>query len=336
MSGYPGPRPGARFERAIRAGQRAGVVLFKRNIDSLEELAKTCGEMHGWSDLGVVIAVDQEGGRVARLGPPVLQIRPVLGLSAVSPETIRRAAKLVSEEMRALGITMNAAPVLDVHSREENPVIGDRSFGKNPEAVIRGALAFARGIRDGGIIACGKHFPGHGDTRTDSHFDLPVVDGDRARLDAIELAPFRAAIEDGIPSIMTAHVVYPALDDKPATLSHKIATDLLRGEFGFRGVLVSDDIEMRAIADRYGYGEAAVLAIEAGCDLLLVCSDENAQEAAYEALVKRAEASATFRERALEAAARVQKIKIAARPDFSRFRALCESDDARALAREVG
>jgi beta-N-acetylhexosaminidase len=194
-------------------------------------------------------------------------------------------------------------------------------------------------MKQGGILGCGKHFPGHGDTTTDSHLELPIVDADRARLDAVELAPFRAAIAEGIPALMSAHVVYPALaPSQPATLSRAIATDLLRGELGFQGVLVSDDLEMRAVADRHETGELAVLAIEAGCDLLLVCSGrESAHETAFEALVRRADRDDGFRARCEEACARVLAMKRScpAKADYAAFLALTTSDEARSASRSL-
>jgi beta-N-acetylhexosaminidase len=206
----------------------------------------------------------------------------------------------------------NFAPVLDVHTNPENPVIGNRSFGRTPDAVARQALAFWRGLRGAGLVACGKHYPGHGDTRTDSHHELPVVAHDVDRLRAVELAPFAAAVEAGVEAFMTAHVLYPALDpDRPATLSRRIATDLLRGELGFRGVLVSDDLGMKAVADRYPIEELAVGAIEAGCDHLLVREPVARQQAAFEALVHAAEARSDLRARVEESAARVAALKAA-------------------------
>jgi beta-N-acetylhexosaminidase len=215
--------------------------------------------------------------------------------------------------LAALGFSMDYAPVLDVHTRADNPVIGDRAFATEPKLVARAGLAFARGLVSAGVAACAKHFPGHGDTHTDSHLELPRVSHDRARLDAVELLPFRRAARE-VPAIMSAHVVYDALDQVPATLSHRIATDVLRGELGFRGVLVSDDLEMRAVSETLDAGEAAVAAIEAGCDALLVCSSEDAQLAACAALVKRAESSATFRVRCEEAHARVMLLRRAFAP----------------------
>src|SRR5262249_24492373 len=162
----------------------------------------------------------------------------------------------MAEELVSVGIDMNFAPVLDVHSNPANPVIGDRSFGSDPGLVRDMGIALMHGLRDGGVLPCGKHFPGHGDTEKDSHLELPVVRRSRQELEVTELVPFRAAITSGIPMLMTAHVVYPAVDaDHPSTVSSKILTDLLRREYKFDGVVVSDDLEMRAIADHQSIGE---------------------------------------------------------------------------------
>ena len=217
-------------------------------------------------------------------------------------------------ELAALGIGWDFAPVLDVHTNPANPVIGNRAFGTTPEAAARHALAFWRGLRAAGLVGCGKHFPGHGDTRTDSHLELPIVEHDVARLRAVELAPFAAAAAAGIDSIMTAHVLYPALDPgRPATLSRRILTDLLRGELGFRGVIVSDDLGMKAVADRYPIEELAVESVAAGADVLLIREPPERQRRAFEALVRAAESNATLRARVMESAARVAAMKAACR-----------------------
>jgi beta-N-acetylhexosaminidase len=261
----------------------------------------------------------------------VLRLPParVLAQSA-DAATIEAAGRALGVELRALGFTTPLAPVLDVATRPENPVIGDRAFGDEPARVIRAALAFAAGLRAGGVFPCGKHFPGHGDTTVDSHLDLPVVEHARARLDAVELAPFRAAIAANIEALLTAHVVFPALDGSrtAATLSRAIATDLVRSELGFRGVLFSDDLEMKAVATRMAIEEAAVGAVRAGCDVLLVCSDEDAQARAFEALVHEAERDAAFRARCEEAAARAVHLRRAFPPRPAR--------DREELARIVG
>ncbi len=261
-----------------------------------------------------MVSVDQEGGRVARIKDGVVRLPAARTLGACFDDAeIERVAQVLGMQLAALGFSLDYAPVLDVHTHADNPVIGDRAFATEPKRVASAGLAFARGLSSSPIAPCAKHFPGHGDTHTDSHVELPRVLHARDRLDAVELFPFRIAAPS-VPAMMSAHVVYDALDNAPATLSHRIATDILRGELGFRGVLVSDDLEMRAVADTLDAGHAAVIAIEAGCDALLVCSSEQAQVDAQEALVKRAESNAGFRARCEEAHARVMALRRAFPP----------------------
>jgi beta-N-acetylhexosaminidase len=299
----------ASFARALGAGERAGAILFKRNLTGdprqAAELNATLRDTAP-SDLPPMIAVDQEGGRVARLGPPALVLPPMAQLAAASNEDfLRRVARAQAMELAAIGFTMNLAPVLDVNTRPDNPVIGDRAFGTDPEGVARLAVAYAQGLESGGVLACGKHFPGHGDTTADSHLELPVVAHSLGRLESVELVPFRAAARARIAALMTAHVLCPSLDPNvPATLSRAVCTDL-RTSVDFQGILVSDDLEMKAISDRWGAGEAAVRAVDAGCDLLLVCESEVEQARAHDALVKRAAHDEAFRARCIEAARRV-------------------------------
>ncbi len=316
VGGFHGTALPAAFARDLQRGEVGGAILFKRNLTGdTAELAALNAAIAAAASGPTVIAVDQEGGRVARVGAPVLRLPPMLQLARIGGEALaERAGEVLARQLRALGFTLNFAPVLDVHTNPANPIIGDRAFGTEPAAAARVALAFARGMARGGLLSCGKHFPGHGDTATDSHLELPVVTHDRARLEAVELLPFREAARAGLPSMMTAHVLYPALDDVPATLSHRIATELLRGELGYEGVLVSDDLEMKAVAARYGYGDAAVRAVEAGCDALLVCSDAEARHAALDALAARAAADAAFRARCEEAHARVTRMAASCPP----------------------
>jgi len=221
----------------------------------------------------------------------------------------RRAGQALGRHLLALGFNLNFAPILDVDSNPQNPVIGDRSFSPKPDEVARLAIALAEGLTQGGVLACGKHFPGHGDTDKDSHFDLPVIRHERAHLDEIELVPFRAASAAGLDSMMSAHIVVEALArGTVATFSHAVMTKLLRDDLGFRGALFSDDLEMRAVSAGTGPEESAVLSIAAGCDLVLVCKDEEFADRAFEALVKEIEKSAAFRERANEAAARSREL----------------------------
>ncbi len=302
--GFDGTTPPQAIVTAAADGAIGGVVLFKRNItEDLEQVAQLNAAIARAAPIShpLLIAVDQEGGRVARLRAGVMRLPPMLSLQKMTEDGLRDLAEAHSKELLALGFTMNFAPVLDVHSNEHNPIIGDRAFATDPRGVALRALAFAGGMRRAGLLACGKHFPGHGDTSQDSHLELPTVAHNRARLGHVEFHPFAAAAKAGIDALMTAHVVYPALDTVPATVSRKIATDLLRGEFGFRGVLFSDDLEMKALSVQMTYAESSVRAIDAGCDALLVCSSEDAWRQAREAIAQRIEKDAAFRVRCEEA-----------------------------------
>ncbi|HUP40072.1 MAG TPA: beta-N-acetylhexosaminidase [Vicinamibacterales bacterium] len=253
-----------------------GITIFGKlgNIETPEQVAglsfdvRSLGrEMPAW------VGIDQEGGRVARLRSPFTEWPPmaVLGRSG-DPVLARKFAGALAAELKAVGISLDYAPVLDIHTNPKNPVIGDRALSEKPEIVSKLGRVIIDELQKGGVAACGKHFPGHGDTATDSHLELPIVEHAPDRLRAIEFAPFKAAIEAGVASIMTAHILVTSIDDeRPATMSPKIVRSLLREELGFDGVIISDDLEMKAILDSYAVGDAAVAAIAAGCDALLIC-----------------------------------------------------------------
>lgn len=314
VGGFASETLSSRFEKALRAGERAGAILFRRNLPTIEVAAALCESLYRAAEssaLPPIVGIDQEGGRVRRLPEPALCLPPmrVLG-QTLDVELIEQASTQVAAELFALGFNLNFAPVLDVDSNPNNPVIGDRAFGGTPEQVILLSLAWIARHRAQGVMSCGKHFPGHGDTSVDSHKGLPVVAHERERLERLELLPFRAACAAKIEALMTAHIVCEAFDkSEPSTFSKTISTDLLRGELGFGGVLFSDDMEMRAVADRYGIEDGAVLAIEAGCDALLICSDEDLQDRAHGALVKAAERDVAFRRRCEEASRRVTDLR---------------------------
>jgi beta-N-acetylhexosaminidase len=305
--GFPENGPGKELVALAKRGALGGFILFKRNLGTPIEVAKQNSELASFapSDRPLMLSVDQEGGRVARLKAPVLTLPAMRRLAALGDkELLRRAGKVLGQNLRALGFTLDFAPVLDVDTNPKNPVIGDRSFGTNAKDVIDYAYAFADGLKDADVLSCGKHFPGHGDTDLDSHLDLPVLRHERDRLDEIELAPFREA-RGRIPSLMTAHVVFEAFDAKvPATLSPRVITELLRRELRYDGAVFSDDLEMKAVADRYAIADSARLAILAGCDILLVCSKPELALEAHEALTKEAEKSSAFKYRLEEAAGR--------------------------------
>ena len=302
----------ATVRRWVTEGSVAGLILFGRNIDDTEQAAELIATCTAGTDpaLPMLICVDQEGGRVARFREPVIELPPMRTLAAAGdPRLTRDAGRVLGRQLRAIGINLDFAPVLDVDTNPDNPVIGDRAFGRTPDAVIEQALAFADGLHDGGVLSCGKHFPGHGDTDLDSHLALPHLRHDRARLNDVELRPFRAAAQR-IPSMMTAHVVFDAVDsDVPATMSRAAIVELLREDLGFEGAVFSDDLEMNAITERYTIEEAGVLAIEAGCDLLLVCSDVEAAARLRETLAAEADRSEPFRARLAEARSRADGLR---------------------------
>src|SRR5688572_1439217 len=219
VGGFPGTVPFEPLLDAAARGELGGIVLFKRNLGSPIEVARLVAAFDEKApiDRPLLVAIDQEGGRVARLGRPVLELPPMRRLGERDdPELTRRAGRVLGGQLAALGVTTNFAPVLDVDTHPANPVIGDRSFGRDAETVTRHGLAFAHGLAAGGILACGKHFPGHGDTELDSHLALPRLTHAWERLERVELAPFRAACGD-LQMIMTAHVVFEAIDaDRPA------------------------------------------------------------------------------------------------------------------------
>jgi beta-N-acetylhexosaminidase len=306
IGGFPGATLPRGYARALADRRRGGVIFFKPNLEGgPSAVASLARAVHAAAPETPLVGIDQEGGRVARLRAPLLEVPPMRTVASwADPALAERIAHAVGAELAALGITIDFAPVLDVNTCPQNPVIGDRAFGTDAAVCAEFGVAWIRGLQSAGILACGKHFPGHGDTAKDSHLDLPVVDQPRHRLDRVELVPFRAAASADVATLMTAHVVYPALDpDRPATLSRVACTDL-REAIGFRGLLISDDLEMSAIAARWSVEDAAVQAIAAGCDALLICWSDEKQERAIEALVREAEASPAFRRRCEEACAR--------------------------------
>ena len=283
--GFDGPNltPGA---AELLAGGVRSVIYFARNYLDAAQVRALSAAVRRAAGREVLVTVDHEGGRVQRFhgdGFPPLPSGREMG--AGGEQAARAAGERAALDLRAVGINMNLAPVLDVDSNPANPVIGARSFGADAATVATCGVAYAKGLKSGGVAACGKHFPGHGDTSVDSHLDLPRLPHAMDRLERVELVPFRAAVTAGIDAIMTAHVLFEAIDaEVPATLSRTVVTGLLRERLGFDGLVITDDFEMQAIADRFETGEAAVRAVEAGCDLVLVCHREDRQRRAIEAL----------------------------------------------------
>jgi beta-N-acetylhexosaminidase len=329
IGGFPGTSLPGGFARALRERRRSGAILFKRNVEGgPAQVAALARAIHAAAPETPFVGVDQEGGRVARLKAPLLEVPSMRTIASWGDTALaERIARAVGTELAALGFTIDFAPVLDVNTCPQNPVIGDRAFGDDADTCARFGAAWVRGLQASGLLACGKHFPGHGDTSKDSHLDLPVVNQPLERLERVELVPFRAAVEAGVATLMTAHVVYLALDrDRPGTMSPAVCT-ALRERLGFRGVLVSDDLEMQAIAARMTVEDAAVQAIAAGCDLLLVCWSDEKQERAIDALAREAERSPAFRARCEEASRRASA---------ARARATARPVDDAGVARAIG
>lgn len=271
-----------------------GVILFKRNLQSFDQVMDLTEQL--WSLGGGTppfIGVDQEGGPVHRLPKPFTTFPEMAQLGVVDSVSLAyEVGAVVGRELTAAGFNLNFAPVLDVDTQPDNPIIGPRAISSDPQRVATLGRAIVRGLHDNAVVACGKHFPGHGDTVEDSHVALPVCDLSPERLRTVEVVPFHANFSQSphLDMLMTAHVKYPQLDpDHPATLSRPILQDLLRLELGYKGLIASDDLEMKAITDHYGFEEAILLALEAGVDLFLICHDRERQVLALETLLREAE-----------------------------------------------
>ena len=347
IAGFNGPEIPVELRSMAREFGLGGIILFARNIVDPEQVSELCyqgtqlgGEVPAW------VSVDQEGGRVARLKAPFTEWPPMatLGRSG-EPALAERFARALAAELKAVGITLDYAPVLDILTNPRNPVIGDRALAEKAEDTARLGSAIIRGLQTGGVAACGKHFPGHGDTSTDSHFELPLVEHPVERLREVEFTPFRAAIEARVATIMTAHIFMPALDDeRPATLSRRVIAGLLREELQYQGIILSDDLEMKAIAAQYAVPNAGVLAIEAGCDGVLICSgDHDLQAATLEALVHAVEDERLSLTQVEDSMKRHQRAKerfltttVAARPRSGHaLRQLLGRDEHQAIADEM-
>jgi beta-N-acetylhexosaminidase len=289
MLGFDGFQLPPELRSLAREFDLGGVVLFKRNVESPEqvaelsfECARLCEPVPAW------VAVDQEGGRVARLRRPFTEWPPMAALGRSGDDALAaRFASAMARELASVGVTFDFAPVLDVLTNAANPAIGDRALGETAELVARMGAVIVDAIQGAGLAACGKHFPGHGDASVDSHHGLPVLDLPPDRFEAVEWVPFRAAIDKGVAAVMVAHVLVPAFDDtEPASLSRPIVTGLLRQRLRFDNLILTDDLSMKGCSARYALPEATVRAIGAGHDGALLCEpNHDGQAAALEALV---------------------------------------------------
>ncbi|MBP1967398.1 beta-N-acetylhexosaminidase [Paenibacillus aceris] len=331
ICGFESLEPNAAITQLIEEYGLGGVIYFRRNVKDAHQLAHLSAKLQGMSlrsgGQPLFIAVDQEGGMVSRIeeGATLLPGNMALG-AAFAPAGVYASSKIMGKELRQMGVNMNFAPCLDINNNRLNPVIGVRSYGETAAIVGDMGTHAVKGLQDMGVIATVKHFPGHGDTSEDSHHDLPVVPHSMERLMELELDPFIKAIEGGVDAIMTAHVVFAALEQNgvPSTLSYRILTELLREKLGFKGLIVTDCLEMKAISEGIGVAEGAVRAIEAGSDLILVSHRLDRQISAIEAVIAAVESGRIPESRIDESVLRVMTYKCKRDIQFEKFEPIPE------------
>ncbi|GAA1583648.1 glycoside hydrolase family 3 protein [Kribbella hippodromi] len=306
--GFTGTTAPDDLRRAV-AGGLGAVILFTRNVVDADQVAALTAALRAERP-DLIVAIDHEGGEFSHLAPanpwPLASPRVLGDLDDV--ELTRASARDAAATLAALGIDLMLAPSVDVNSNPANPIISTRSFGRTADVVSRHGVAFVRGVHDAGIAACPKHFPGHGDVAVDSHTDLPRVDRSAAEVEAVELAPFRATIAAGADVVMSAHIVFSAYDDQPATLSRRILTGLLREELGFTGVITTDALEMQAITRHRSIEDAAVASIAAGADLAMIAVGTADPRALTARVVESVRNGTVPAERVADAAARVRAL----------------------------
>jgi len=295
MVGISGHFPDKTIYKRMENQHIASYILFQKNTPDIETTISLTNELQNMADkLGLpplLIAIDQEHGRVSRIKKGITRLPASYGLGRLNnPQYVYNASYIAGRELRALGININFAPVADINTNPKNPIIGTRSFGENPVRVSEMVRQSVKGYKDAGVICSAKHFPGHGDVAIDSHIDLPVSEKSLEELQKVELLPFKASISESVPMIMTAHISYPKIDSNyPATLSPLILTELLRNDMGYDGVIISDDLEMKALRHCGEITDLAIKMINAGCDMLII-SENLTQDVSvdeiYKALLK--------------------------------------------------
>ena len=316
MIGMPGPHLDEETDILIREGRIGGIILFSRNIQSPLQLAALCRDVQAAALKAqappLFLAVDQEGGRVARLRGP---FRSFPGNDAIGmdEEPLKRAiefATVTSKEMSLVGLNMNLAPVVDVRRGEVEEHLAGRSFGEDPEVVAFLGRTVVKHLQKNGVMAVAKHFPGLGRADVDPHFHLPKINVDLEELERINFPPFAAAIEEGVCGIMTSHAIYPTLDpERPATLSPLVLTELLRERMGFRGLTITDDLEMGAIATDWSVADGALKSFQAGADILLICKDQGHVLQSLDSLRKALSKGTLSTERLAQSLERIRKMK---------------------------
>lgn len=312
--GFKGTFLNDRTKSYINDLKVGGLILFDRNIESKGQIIGLVEEIKGSNaeeDIPLFLCIDEEGGSISRLPKEYRRLPDPFQIGETNDVDIAfQFGQLLGNRVKGLGLNLNFAPVLDIHSNPDNPVIGKRAYGTNPERVSDIGLEVANGIRNSSIIPAVKHFPGHGDTSTDSHLELPIIDKSLEELRNFELIPFEDAIENNIEMIMMAHILLPSLDkDYPATLSKKIVHDLLRDEMGYEGVIVSDDMTMGAIVNNFTLEDACIDFLKAGGDILLVCHGEDNPRIVFDKIIDAVEIGELSMEEIDEKVYRILELK---------------------------
>ncbi len=294
MAGFDGYTAPDYFLEWLRLGRLGGVILFARNVESPAQLAELCRQLHSAAKYPLLIAIDQEGGTVARMREGFAESPGALALASIKNDAVtitEKVSGVLATEMQALGINWTYAPVVDVTYNSENPTVGTRSFGRDSKRIAVLAAAAVHGFQSAGVAACAKHFPGLGDTAIDTHLALPSLNTTLEQLEMTDLVPYRALIAEKLATIMTTHTIFTALDpEQPATHSRIIVQQLIREQLGFNGVVTTDCMEMKAIDDNYTVAESVVLAANAGIDVILFSHTAEKQAAAYQHLLAAAKA----------------------------------------------
>lgn len=292
VAGFPGTKPTEEFRHLIEEYKIGNIILFKHNVESEEQLKNLCAELRKMvidsTGIEPFITIDQEGGAVTRLPDSDINIPGAMAVCASGdPHNAYDMGLITAQRLRSYGINFDLAPVMDINCNPDNPVIGVRSYADTPDRVSEYGSQMIKGLLDGGVYSSLKHFPGHGDTATDSHLGLPVIDKSYEQLSKFELIPFIAGMEAGVPAVMTTHILFPQIEKEkiPATMSHTIMTGILREKLGFQGMIISDCMEMQAVAKFYGTVKGTIAAMNAGVDMVFISQTPGlCMEAAKEAL----------------------------------------------------
>lgn len=314
IASFNGTTLGSDAKTLIRDYHIGGFALFKYNIQNevqLKTLISDLNEFNKSSNIDLFLAVDEEGGRVSRIPSTIKKGPTALSLGQTNdPVLVMREAIRNGNNLSELGFNLNFAPSSDIFSNPQNTVIGDRAFGKDPQTAAIYSNAYYCGLNQAGIMASSKHFPGHGDTLVDSHYGLPTVSKTLDELKEFELIPFNLLIQNNVDMIMMSHILLENIDEHPASLSYEIVTNLLREEMGYEGVVITDDMTMKAISDMYSPGESAVKAVLAGCDIILSTHSFNNQIQVIESLKKAVKDNIISTDRIDQSVRRILELKL--------------------------